>query len=270
MKKKYYWIKLKQSLLTSDKVDFLMSQKDGANYIVLYQCLCLMCANTNGVLGKEIGEVLIPYDTDKIQRDTKWFTKDTIIVALELYKKLGLIYQADNGLLQITDFDELVGSYVDNPNANRQRKFRENQKQNVISSVTKSVTKNNVDIDNRYKDIDKDIDNINLKENKKETLTETELLVTVPTIKEFLESNRITANYFSLTDYINENKIENWQEYILNTCKKSKHELNVNNVKEFIKQHNLNVDYFEIYKDMSLNKIENWEDYLIEHYGKTN
>ena len=107
--KKYYWIKLKQSLMTSDKVDYLMSQKDGANYVVLYQCLCLLCVNTNGTLGKEIGEVIIPFDVAKIQRDTKWFTQDTIMVALELYKKLGLIYQLDNGLYQIKDYDELIG-----------------------------------------------------------------------------------------------------------------------------------------------------------------
>lgn len=221
MEKKYYWIKLKQSLLTSDKVDFLMSQKDGANYIVLYQCLCLMCANTNGVLGKEIGEVLIPYDTDKIQRDTKWFTKDTIIVALELYKKLGLIYQADNGLLKIADFEELVGSYVDNPNANRQRKFRENQKQNVISSVTQSVTKNNVDIDidNRDRYIEKDINNINLKENKKETLTETEYQYSYVEIKRFCEANNIFTNIFSEMSYLEDNKIEDWKTYLLDKYK---------------------------------------------------
>ena len=35
--KRYYWIKLKDTFFTSDTVDFLMSQKNGANYVVLYQ-----------------------------------------------------------------------------------------------------------------------------------------------------------------------------------------------------------------------------------------
>lgn len=70
-----------------------MGQKNGSNYVVLYQMLCLMTINTNGRLSRQIGEVIIPYDVDKIQRDTKWFSTDTVRVALGLYAKLGLIYQ---------------------------------------------------------------------------------------------------------------------------------------------------------------------------------
>lgn len=108
--KRYYWIKLKDTFFTSDTVDFLMSQKDGANYVVLYQMLCLKTANTNGELSRQIGEIIIPFDIEKIQRDCKYFTIDTIRVALELYKKLGLIYEQENGILQISNFDNLVGS----------------------------------------------------------------------------------------------------------------------------------------------------------------
>ena len=79
--------------MRSDAVDFLMGQKNGANYVVLYQMLCLMTINTNGRLSRQIGEVIIPYDVDKIQRDTKWFSTDTVRVALGLYAKLGLIYR---------------------------------------------------------------------------------------------------------------------------------------------------------------------------------
>ena len=37
-----------------------MGQKNGANYVVLYQMLCLMTINTNGRLSRQIGEVIIP------------------------------------------------------------------------------------------------------------------------------------------------------------------------------------------------------------------
>ena len=90
--KRYYWIKLKDTFMTSDAVDFLMSQPDGANYVVLYQMLCLKTINNEGSLERQIGEVLIPYDEAKIQRDTKWFSIDTVRVALKLYQALGLIY----------------------------------------------------------------------------------------------------------------------------------------------------------------------------------
>ena len=108
--KKFYWIKLRQSLLTSEKVDYLMSQKNGANYVVLYQCLCLKTINTSGELATTLGELIVPFDEQKIERECKWFDIDTIRVAMSLYKNLGLIYEQDNGILKITDFEDLVGS----------------------------------------------------------------------------------------------------------------------------------------------------------------
>ena len=109
-KQKYYWIKITDKFLTSDTVDFLMEQKDGANYVVLYQLLCLKTINQNGELYRNIGEIIIPYDEEKIQRDMKWFSIDTVRVAMSLYKRLGLIYQQENGVLRIANFERMVGS----------------------------------------------------------------------------------------------------------------------------------------------------------------
>lgn len=111
--KVYYWLKLKKNFMTSDTVDFLMSQPDGANYVVLYQMLHLMTINTEGQLSRTIGDVIIPYDVKKIQRDTKWFTIDTINVALSIFMKLGLVYKDENGVLVMTDHKELVGKETD-------------------------------------------------------------------------------------------------------------------------------------------------------------
>lgn len=109
-KQRYYWIKLTDRFMTSDTVDFLMEQKDGANYVVLYQMLCLKTVNNDGKLTRQIGELIIPYDEEKIQRDMKWFSIDTIRVAMQLYKKLGLIYEQENGFLRISNFEKLIGS----------------------------------------------------------------------------------------------------------------------------------------------------------------
>lgn len=110
MSKKFYWIKLKTDFFNLDEIDFLLSQKNGCEYVVLYQMLCLQVANTNGKLQKQFGEIIVPFDIDKIQRETKYFDFDTIAVALELYKKLGLVYQDENGTLTISHYEELVGS----------------------------------------------------------------------------------------------------------------------------------------------------------------
>jgi hypothetical protein len=127
-KGRLYWIKLTDRFISSDTVDFLMSQKDGANYVVLYQMLCLKTVNNGGVLARALGEMIVPYDVEKIQRDCKWFSVDTVRIALELYKKLGLIYENNEGILAISDFDRLIGSQTcgaEKKALQRQRKWTE-------------------------------------------------------------------------------------------------------------------------------------------------
>lgn len=139
--KRFYWIKLKTDFFSLNEIDFLLSQKNGCEYVVLYQMLCLNTANSQGSLMTKIGEMIIPYDVEKIVRDTKYFDFDTVAIALELFKKLGLVYESDNEILRITNYSEMVGSEVANSNAQRQRKYRERQKQ--LKNVTESVTNNN-------------------------------------------------------------------------------------------------------------------------------
>ena len=78
--KKFYWIKLKDDFMSGDTIDFLMGQKNGAEYVVLYQMLCLKTKNTNGELGTQVGEIIVEYNNDKIQRDCKYFSIDTICI----------------------------------------------------------------------------------------------------------------------------------------------------------------------------------------------
>lgn len=108
--KTFYWIKLRKEFMDGEAIDFLMSQKNGSNYVVLYQMLIMKTLNTEGQLCNKIGEVIIPFDVEKIQRDCKWFDIDTVRVAMELYAKLGLIYKDENNLLSITNFEDMVGS----------------------------------------------------------------------------------------------------------------------------------------------------------------
>ena len=115
-------MKLKESFMTSDIIDFFMSQPNGAQYVVLYQMLCLKTINTGGKLERLIGEVLIPFDVAKITRDLKWFSEDTVRVAMQLFQQFGLIYRDENGTLVMADHDSMVGSETDY--AEKQRRFR--------------------------------------------------------------------------------------------------------------------------------------------------
>ena len=158
--KKYYWIKLKTEFFNQDTIDFLLSQKNGCEYVVLYQMLCLKTANNNGILSTNVGEMIVPYDISKISRDTKYFSEDTIRVALELYKQLGLIYEGDNNLLQITGFNEMIGS--ETKWAEKKRQYRDKQKllgqnEDIVRQEyrDKSIEYRDIDIDNK-KEINKE------------------------------------------------------------------------------------------------------------------
>ena len=130
MDKRYYWIKLKTDFFNQETMDFLLSQKNGCEYIVLYQMLCLNTANNNGKMCSKIGEKIIPYDVNKIVRDTKFFDFDTVTIALGLFKKLGLIYEEEEDkTLRIANYETMIGSEAGNANAQRQKRFREKQKQ---------------------------------------------------------------------------------------------------------------------------------------------
>lgn len=160
--KKYYWIKLKTNFFDLPTIDWIMSQNNGCEYIVLYQMLCLKTANTDGKLVSQIGEMLIPYDIEKIARDTKYFSNDTIRVALELFKSLGLIYVSDDNTMTISNYYEMVGS--ETSSAKRVREWREKQKalqcnKNVTDNVTQEYRDKRLEIRDKsieYKSVDKE------------------------------------------------------------------------------------------------------------------
>ena len=140
--KRFYWVKLDyRRFETGGDLDFLMGQKGGAEYVVLYMMLCLNTRNTRGEFVSRLGEVVIPYDVDKIVRDCKYFSRDTVMVALELYRQLGLVYVTDGGTMRIANFDDVVGS--EGASAKRVRDHRKRALlagETVTPRVTDSVT----------------------------------------------------------------------------------------------------------------------------------
>ena len=170
--KRYYWMKLKESFMTSDTIDFFMSQPNGAQYVVLYQMLCLKTINTNGKLERRIGEVLIPFDVAKITRDMKWFSEDTVRVAMQLYQQFGLIYKDEDGVLVMADHKNLVGSETDyavQKNNQRNLKRAEQKKLpiiNVDSCVDSGVDNVHTDIEIRDRDKEIEIRDIEKEEKK--------------------------------------------------------------------------------------------------------
>ena len=138
--KKFYWIKLKTDFFNQEAIDFLLSQPNGCRYVVLYQMLCLKTANNGGTLAVNIGEMVVPYDVNKIVRDTKYFDFDTVTIALGLFKQIGLIYEDDENLLKISDFELMAGSESASKAAVKKREYR---KRKQIEDIKKDIVKDN-------------------------------------------------------------------------------------------------------------------------------
>lgn len=187
--KKYYWIKLKTDFFAKDEIDYLLSQKNGCEYIVLYQMLCLITANNDGKLASKIGEIMIRFDIDKIVRETKYFKIDTVAIALDLYRKLGLIYEGDNNILKISYHNDMVGSEVSS--AKRVREYRERQNKIALQCNNDVTQEIEIDIESRDKEIEIESVSVSDAENKK--------------LNEILERHQIESERIKeqLKEYIN-------------------------------------------------------------------
>lgn len=98
--KRFYWIKLKTTFFDEEAIDFLMSQENGSKYVVIYLMLCLQAIKNNS-------KSAIPYDTKEIAKSTKYFGVDTVVVAIELFKRLGMVRE-ENQALHIINLDEMI------------------------------------------------------------------------------------------------------------------------------------------------------------------
>lgn len=162
--------------MTSDTIDFFMSQPNGAQYVVLYQMLCLKTINTGGKLERKIGEVLIPFDIAKITRDMKWFTEDTVRVAMQLYQQFGLIYRDENGTLVMADHDNLVGSETDYAIQKKNQRNMEKPEQQKLPSGTVDTAVDTY-ADNVHTEIDIRDKDIRERDKEKDSLTNSEEFV---------------------------------------------------------------------------------------------
>ena len=108
--KKYWYLQLNVNFFEDERIDWLAEQNNGYAYVVLYLKLCLKTANNNGILTRQIGDMIIPYDVNKIAEITK-MNVDVVRVALELYKKIGLVYEADENcnFMRLPEVPSMVG-----------------------------------------------------------------------------------------------------------------------------------------------------------------
>ena len=148
---KFYWLQLKEDFFEDDAIEWLEEQKpNGRDYAYFYLKLCLKSLKSNGVLVRKVGKILIPYDNQKLAELTK-MDFDTVTVAMELLKKIGLIQILENGEIYINQLENLIGSKSVGAFKKQQQRLLSGQKED------KCPPKIEIELE-KEKEIEKEID----------------------------------------------------------------------------------------------------------------
>lgn len=119
--KRYYWLKLAEDFYEDDTIQWIEEQENGVAYVNFYLKLLLKSLKDDGYLIRFVGTRLIPYDVKSLARLTNT-DPDTVRVAMELFKQVGLVELMDSGEIYMSQIDEMIGS--ETQAAKRMRKLR--------------------------------------------------------------------------------------------------------------------------------------------------
>lgn len=106
---KFSWLKLNEDFFDDDAIQWLEEQPNGKEYSLFYLKLCLKSLKTNGILIRQVGQMLVPYDASKLAELTR-IDVDTVVVAMELLQKIGLVEILENGEIYLSQIQNMIGS----------------------------------------------------------------------------------------------------------------------------------------------------------------
>ena len=147
--KKYYWLKLKRDFFKRHDIRIIEEMPNGKEYLLFYLKLLVESIDHEGEL--RFSDT-VPYNEQMLSVITNT-NIDVVRSAMKLFIELKMIDVQDDATIYMAEVNKMIGSAVDNDNANRQRRFREKQKQLALPERYDGVTKNN-----ESKSIEKDIE----------------------------------------------------------------------------------------------------------------
>lgn len=147
---KFYWLKLQKDFFKRHEIKVVESMPNGKDYILFY--LKLLCESVSHEGSLRFSEE-IPYDENMLAAITNT-NVDIIRSAIKIFTSLNMIEILDDGTYFMNEVNKMIGSAANNDNANRQRRFRERKKQELLQERYDSVTKDNESIEIRDKSID--------------------------------------------------------------------------------------------------------------------
>lgn len=154
--KKYYWLKLKEDFFEEDTINWIEEQENGKDYCLFYLKLCLKSLKTNGTLIRNVGTMLVPYDAKQLGKITNTDI-DTVRVAMELFKNIGLVEVLENGEIYLTQLENMVGSETSKAQLMRNKRAKDKDLTNSNNSgnnVTKMLPNSYQGEENCYTEIE--------------------------------------------------------------------------------------------------------------------
>lgn len=153
---KFSWLMLNEDFFDDDAIQWLEEQPNGKEYSLFYLKLCLKSLKTNGILIRQVGQMLVPYDASKLAELTR-IDVDTVVVAMELLQKIGLVEILENGEIYLSQIQNMIGSKSIGAFKKQQQRMLKNKEQTTggqeedncppeIRNKNKEIRNKNIDI----------------------------------------------------------------------------------------------------------------------------
>ena len=153
---KFSWLMLNEDFFDDDAIQWLEEQPNGKEYSLFYLKLCLKSLKTNGILIRQVGQILVPYDASKLAELTR-IDVDTVVVAMELLQKIGLVEILENGEIYLSQIQNMIGSKSIGAFKKQQQRMLKNEEKTTsgqeadkcppeIRNKNKEIRNKNIDI----------------------------------------------------------------------------------------------------------------------------
>lgn len=152
---KFYWLKLQRDFFKRSDIMVVENMPNGKEYVLFYLKLLLESISHSGELRFTD---TIPYNEQMLATITNT-NIDIVRSAMKVFTQLHMLEIVEDGTIFMTEVDKMIGSMANNPNANRQRRFRENHFSVTENNgyITESVTNDN-ESKSKSKSIDIELD----------------------------------------------------------------------------------------------------------------
>ena len=269
--KRFFWLKLKEDFFEDETIEWLEEQPNGKEYVLFYLKMCLKSLKHDGMLYREVGTRIIPYDVNKLAEITKT-SVDTVMVATKVLTDIGLVQQMDDETLYMSQVMNMVGSAIDSPAANKKRRQRaKGQLGDTLSPQIESkcpTEYRDKSIENRDKSIE--LDSIGDKSPKTPVKPPKKRAFIPPTLEEvndyILErgihnvSAKAFFDYYEAGDWHDAkgNKVKSWKQKLLTWARHEDSEVKPSQNLTRSQQINQNVESAK----QKLQQIHSWEEDL--------